>query len=248
MRIALFDYEQHRIIMESNFTFKGESYLFFPKGVKYYHLYRSSRKINSFAELSYVAEKFIYLNPDFDVDKMKRLFFALSDRESGHIVRTYGQSRVDEMVDRVVGERMTPFCPRLRKVLFNPSLYLSKEEKNSVVAKLIHTKQKPLQEEIEEVIQEMWLNKSKITIKGVANELNTSFYLVRWYFTDENIKHIKKVNAEIKREAMMSRAIETIDAITDGGNKLKMRQLKKLTSIRDYALLKEAVSRYHSHD
>jgi hypothetical protein len=245
MRIALFDYERHRIIMESSFTFEGKDYLFFPEGVNYYHLYRSSRKLNSFAELAYVAEKFIYLNPDFDVDKMKSLFFAVSDRESGHIVRTYTPSRVDEMVDRVVGERMTPFCPRLRKVIFNPSKYLSKEDKNSIVAKLIHTKDKPSEDDIDEVIQELWLNKEKITIRRVAKELDTTFYLVRWYFTDDKMEYIRSVNQEIKREAMIAKAIEIIDALTDNGNKLKMRKLKQLSSIRDYQLLKEAVNRYH---
>ena len=245
MRIALFDYERHRIIMESSFTFEGKDYLFFPEGVNYYHLYRSSRKLNSFAELAYVAEKFIYLNPDFDVDKMKSLFFAVSDRESGHIVRTYTPSRVDEMVDRVVGERMTPFCPRLRKVIFNPSKYLSKEDKNSIVAKLIHTKDKPSENDIDEVIQELWLNKEKITIRRVAKELDTTFYLVRWYFTDDKMEYIRSVNQEIKREAMIAKAIEIIDALTDNGNKLKMRKLKQLSSIRDYQLLKEAVNRYH---
>ena len=245
MRIPLFDYEQHRIIMESYYNFEGEDYLFFPEGVLYYHLYRSSRKLNSFAELSYVAEKFIYLNPKFDVDKMKRLFFALSDRESGHVVRTYTQSRVDEMVDRVVGERMIPFCPRLRKVIFNPSKYLSKEDKNSVVGKLIHTKDKPTPDDIESVIEELWLNKEKITMRKVAKELDTSFYLVRWYFDKDKLETIRSVNQEIKREAMITKALEIIDALTDNGNKLKMRQLKKLSSIRDYAVLKEAVTRYH---
>ena len=231
--------------MESSCTFEGKDYLFFPEGVNYYHLYRSSRKLNSFAELAYVAEKFIYLNPDFDVDKMKSLFFAVSDRESVHIVRTYTPSRVDEMVDRVVGERMTPFCPRLRKVIFNPSKYLSKEDKNSIVAKLIHTKDKPSEDDIDEVIQELWLNKEKITIRRVAKELDTTFYLVRWYFTDDKMEYIRSVNQEIKREAMIARAIEIIDALTDNGNKLKMRKLKQLSSIRDYQLLKEAVNRYH---
>jgi len=247
MRVPLFDYEQHRIIMESTFTFKGKDYLFFPEGVNYYHLYRSSRKLNSFAELAYVAEKFIYLNPDFDIDKMKRLFFAISDRESGHIVRTYTESRVDEMVDRIVGERMIPFCPRLRKVIFNPSLYLSKEDKNSIVGKLIHTKDKHLESDIDDVIQELWLNKQKITMRRVSKELETTFYLVRWYFTEDRLQSIRSINQEMKRESMIAKAIEIIDELTDNGNKLKMRKLKQLSSIRDYKLLKEAVTRYHLH-
>lgn len=246
MRIPLFDYESHKIIMESNFTFEGEDYLFFPQGVKYYHLYRSTRKINSFAELTYVAEKFIHLNPDYDVERMKRLFFALSDRESGHVVRTYTQSRVDEMVERVVGERMTPFCPRLRKVIFNPSRAIPKEQKNKIVNSLIHTKEKPMETEIDDVIQELWSNDIKITIKRVAEELNTTFYLVRWYFSDDKLEVIRDLNKKMRDEKLISKAVELIDILTDNGNRLKMRKLKQLSSIRDYALLKEAVSRYQS--
>ena len=101
MLIPLFDYERHRIIMESSFIFKGADYLFFPEGVEYYSLYRTTRKINSFAELEYIAEKFVWLNPEFKLSKMKRFFSVLSDRGSGHIIRTYGNSRVEDMVERV---------------------------------------------------------------------------------------------------------------------------------------------------
>lgn len=248
MRVPLFDYERYKIQMESSFAFHGEEYLFFPEGVRYYHLYRSTRKLNSFAELTYLAEKFIFLNPDFDIDLMKRLFVALSDRESGHVVRTYSQDRVDEMVERIAGERVVPFCPRLRKVIFNPSKYISVDEKRKVVAGLIHTKSRPASQDIDDVIQELWLNKEKITIKKVAEELNTSAYLVRWYFTPEVRSDLKQVNDTIRREKQISKALETIDILTEGGNKLKMRALKTITSIRDYALLKEAVSRYQNHE
>jgi len=244
MRIPLFDFERHRIIMESNFSFGGEEYLFFPEGVKYYHLYRSTRKLNSFAELKYVAEKFVYLNPDFDISTLKRLFAVLSDRESGHVVRTYSQTRVDGMVEQVAGERVTPFCPRLRKVIFNPSKAIPLEEKRKIVAKLISQKERPLESEIDEVIQELWLNKEKITIKRVAQELGTTHYLVRWYFNEEKMQSIRQANTEIRNENEISKAVEIIDKLTDGGNKLKMRQLKQLSSIRNYSNLKEAVIRY----
>jgi hypothetical protein len=42
----------------------------------------------------------------------------------------------------------------------------------------------------------------------------------------------------------MAKAIEAIDSLIEGGNKLKMRSLKQITSIRDYSLLKRAVNRY----
>lgn len=244
MLIPLFDYERYRIIMESSFTFEGKTYLYFPDGVEYYSLYRTKRKINSFSELEYIAEKFLYLNPSFDLNLMKKLFEYLSDRDSGHIIRTYSNIRVNHMIDQVSLKKKLPFCPRLRKIIFNPAKMLDRKEKMRIVGSVINTKEKPSEDDINAVVEELWLNKEKITSSKIAKELNTSRYLISWYFTQETKQDIDKVNQEIKQTNLISKAIEAIDVLTDKGNKLKMRQLKKLTSIRDYSLLKEAVSRY----
>lgn len=246
MRIPLFDFEQHRIIMESNYAFGGADYLHFPEGVEHYHLYRSTRKINTFAELQYIGEKFVYLNPDFDIELTKRLFVALSDRESGHIIRTYSAERVEGMIEFVHNQQKKPFCPRLRKIVFNPSVMISKSEKMQIVGELIGRKERPENEEIEETISELYVNFERITIKRVASELNTTPYLIRAFFDDSVMKSIKNANKEIRYEKQIHKAIEAIDKLTDNGNKLKMRQLKKLTSIRNYQALKDAVNRYQN--
>ena len=103
-----------------------------------------------------------------------------------------------------------------------------------------------METEIDDVIQELWSNDIKITIKRVAEELNTTFYLVRWYFSDDKLEVIRDLNKKMRDEKLISKAVELIDILTDNGNRLKMRKLKQLSSIRDYALLKEAVSRYQS--
>ena len=230
--------------MESSFKFKGNDYVYFPEGVKFYSLYRTTRKINSFSELEYIAEKFIYLNPDFDVEVAKSLFALISDRGSGHIIRTYGSSRVENMVERVFAAKKQPYCPRLRKVIFNPFKMMSRSEKMKIVGSLIGTKEKPTEEQIDSTIEELWLDKEKITITKVAEKLNKTRYLVRWYFDKEKLKSIRNFNSEIHETNQISKAIEAIDILTDNGSSLKMRELKKLTSIRDYALLKQAVISY----
>ena len=58
---------------------------------------------------------------------------------------------------------------------------------------------------------------------------------------------IKNANKDIKKTNLISRAIETIDILTDNGDKLKMRELKRLTSIRNYSILKEAVICYQKN-
>jgi hypothetical protein len=232
--------------METPFKFKGEDYLFFPDGVDFYTLYRTKRKINSFSELEYIAEKFLYLNSDFDLDLMKSLFVKISDRDSGHIIRTYSGFRVENMVERVFNKKKKPYCPRQRKVIFNPSKMIDKKDKLKIVGHLIGSKEKPSISEINQVIEELWLNKEKITVSKVSKKLNTTRYLVNWYFDEETRLTIKKLNTEIKETNLISKAIEAIDFLTDKGNRLKMRELKKLTSIRDYSLLKDAVIKYQN--
>ena len=244
MLIPLFDYEPHRIIMQSYFRFEGADYLYFPDGCKFYSLYRTKRKINSFSELEYIAEKFLYLNPDFDLSLMKKLFVQLSDRDSGHIIRTYGAGRVESMIDRVASKEKEPYCARLRKIIFNPAKMIDRKEKMKIVASIIHTKEKPSESEIDGVVEELWLDKQKITVSRVAKELSTTRHLVKWYFDEEKKHLIDKVNKEIRDINLISRAIEAIDILTDKGNRLKMRELKKITSIRNYSLLKQAVAQY----
>lgn len=230
--------------MESPFIFKGEEYLYFPDGTDFYTLYRTTRKINTFSELEYIAEKFIHLNPSFDLEKMKSLFCQISDRDSGHIIRTYSQSRVEDMVERVFDRRKKPYCARKRKIIFNPSKMMDRKTKMKIVGAIIGRRNRPSVDDIDSAIEELWLDKSKITITKVADTLNKTRHLVRWYFDEEKILYLKKINLEIKQENDMSKAIEAIDFLTEGGNKLKMRTLKQITSIRNYSLLKKAVNRY----
>jgi len=244
MLIPLFNYNAYRIIMESSFVFKGKDYLHFPNGCNFYTLYRTTRKINTFSELEYIAEKFIHLNPEFDIDKMKLLFVGLSDRGSVHIIRTYSQDRVENMIDRVFSKRKLPYCARKRKIIFNPSKMMDRKTKMKIVGAVIGRRNRPSTDDIDSVIEELWLDKDKITISKVANKLNKTRHLVRWYFDQDKLDQFKSLNLEIKQENDMAKAIEAIDVLTEGGDKLKMRSLKKITSIRNYSLLKKAVIRY----
>jgi len=244
MLIPLFNYNAYRIIMESSFVFKGKDYLHFPNGCNFYTLYLTTRKINTFSELEYIAEKFIHLNPEFDIDKMKLLFVGLSDRGSGHIIRTYSQDRVENMIDRVFSKRKLPYCARKRKIIFNPSKMIDRKTKMKIVGAVIGRRNRPSTDDIDSVIEELWLDKDKITISKVANKLNKTRHLVRWYLDQDKLDQFKSLNLEIKQENDMAKAIEAIDILTEGGDKLKMRSLKKITSIRNYSLLKKAVIRY----
>jgi len=244
MLIPLFDYEKDRIIMQTPFIFKGKEYLHYPDGVKFFSLYRTTRRINTFAELEYIAEKFIWLNEDFNIDKMKIHFNLLSERQNGHIIRTYGQNRVENMVEKVFDRKKEPYCPKLRKIIFNPMKIIEKKEKMRIVGMLVGRKSRPTNDQINDAIEDLWLDKTKITVSSVAKRLNKSRHLVKWFFDKQQLSTLEKINTQIKSENDLAKAIEAIDVLTEGGNKLKMRELKKFTSIRNYSVLKKAIFNY----
>lgn len=244
MLYPLFNYNAHKIIMESYFTFAGELYLFFPEGVRYYRLYRTSRKINSFSELEYVAEKFIHLNPDFNLDKMKYLFVELSDRSSGHVIRTYGQDRVEQMVERVFRKRKLPYCPKLRKIVFNPSKKISRSEKMKIVGMLTGGKPRLSERDLMSVVKELKKNQEKITITKLAELTDRTKHIVNQSVTEKIRITIAKYNEEIKQDLSEKKIKEAVKEILYSGNKVTVRGVKKICSVRDYDLIKKIVHPY----
>ena len=121
---------------------------------------------------------------------------------------------------------------------------IDKKEKMRIVGMLVGRKNRPTNEQISEAIEDLWFDKIKITISSVAKHLNKSRHLVKWYFDKEQLKILEKINKDIKIENDLAKAIEAIDVLTEGGNKLKMRELKKITSIRNYSVLKKAIFNY----
>lgn len=228
--------------MESYFPFSGEPYLYFPEGVRFYRLYRTSRKINSFAELEYVAEKFIYLNPNYNLEHMKRLFVQLSDRSSGHTIRTYGKERVEYMVVSVYKKRKIPYCPKLRKVVFNPSKRMSKSEKMKIVGQLVGTKPRLSEQDLISVIEDMAENKIKITISKIAELTDKTKHIVNQSLTKKTKYLIKELNEKIKIEKDTDSVLEAVDRLCQENKKVTARRVKEICSVRNYALIKKAMA------
>ena len=80
----------------------------------------------------------------------------------------------------------------------------------------------------------------------VSEKANTTRYMIRWYFNEEVYKEIALMNDMTRQNNLISKAVEAIDILTEGGNKIKMRELKRITSIRDYKVLKSAVRKYEN--
>lgn len=55
---------------------------------------------------------------------------------------------------------------------------------------------------------------------------------------------IKKSNAFIRRQNKVQKIIEYIDVLSEGGNEVKIRELRKFIAVKDYSMIKEAFSIY----
>lgn len=240
----LFDFEKHRIVMATTVSFKGQLYAYFPEGIPYYHLYRTKRKINSFAELEYIAEKFIYLNPDFELETMKGLFYKLSERESGHVIRTYTQRRVEAMIEIVHERKKVPYTGKLRKIIFNPSKMLTKEQKMRIVGQVIGSKPNVEEEDIFYVMDELHLNKEIITIAKIAEMCDSSRYMIKKSLTPKVVKEMDRLNTRLRTELNVVEVLEAIEVMRDKKVKIRIRSIKEYTSVREYKALRKALHHY----
>lgn len=189
--IALFDYDKHRLFMESSFKFEGYDFLYFDEGIPYYSLYRTSRKLNSFWEVKYVAEVLYYLNPNISIELFTELVLDLTDRSNGHVIRTYGESRVIGMCEYVMSNKRTPYVRRYRRIIFNPGKNITKYEKQCIVGTMIgrFNNKKITTDKLYNVIEDLMTTSSKITYVKIAKLLNCTRQTVSTNLT-EGLKDI----------------------------------------------------------
>lgn len=240
MYIPLFEYEEDRIIMESSFRFHGKKYLFYPEGIEFYSLYRTTRKINSIQEIEYVAEKFRWLNPNIDYSVFIRHMKRMTDRSNGHVIRTYSDRRIEIICEDIWDKSLTkPYCRKKRKVIFNPSKMISIKEKRKIVQQLIHPK---ISFESADIWRACNQIQGKITMKKIGVILGCSAPTVRRSFDDAMLLNVKLRNRDIKKESELLKCKHAVAEIKDEGLPVTMRELKRRVSVRDYDVLKKAVS------
>jgi len=226
--------------MESCFKFHGKKYLFFPEGVEFYSLYRTTRKINSIQEVEYVAEKLRWLNPNIEYSAFVRHMKQMTDRSNGHVIRTYSERKIEVICEEIWDKTLTkPYCRRKRKVIFNPSKMLELQEKRKIVQKLIHPK---ISFDSADVWRACNQIQGKITMKKIGEVLGCSAPTVRRSFDDAMLLNVKLRNREIKRESELLKCKHAVAEIKDAGLPVTMRELKSRVSVRDYDVLKRAVS------
>ena len=245
--MRLFEFEDDKFCLVTEHDFQGMDFVWYSSPVNHYDIRECYARIATFDQLEYYAEVFLYLNPDIDKSLLLGIFQWLGNRENGKTVRTYGKHRISEMINKVYHERTTPWCRRMRRIIFNPDSIISPEEKMSVTAQVVGRGISYTESDLKQTIDFMYRNRQIATQESIAQEMGCSARTVQRLMT-KGLKYTARTNNEIiKRENKIEKVIEWIDVLSSDGNKLKMRYLKSLTNIRDYSIIKEAIHRYTNH-
>ena len=230
--------------LKLDFEYGEYDFLFFDEPISNYDLTSVRSKINSFDQLRYFAEVFFYLNPDVELKMLQGIFQTLGNREFGKTIRTYGKKRVVSMCEDVYRDRKVPYCNQWRKILFNPRKIISSEEKMAIAGILFKKHISITKDDVWKTVQEIIARNEVITDVKIASNLRISQKTIQRTMTKDMRRQIKISNAFIKRNNKVNEIIEYIDLLSEGGNDVKIRELRKFVAVKDYSLIKEAFSKY----
>lgn len=242
--MRLFESENNNLILTTDHDFRDCDFVWYNNPVDHFDLHSIDHRIMSFEQLRYYAEILFYLNPDIDFNIFKGYFRWIGNRESGKTIRSYSKARVDQMIDEVYKFRKDPYCRRMRRVVFNPQVIISFEEKMAITAHMIKRGINYTAYDVMAAIDKLSRSQILITQDMIASELVCSRRTISRLMNNKIKSTIEIQNKKIKRERAISNAVEWIDVLSDSGNKVKMQELKSLTNIRDYSIIKEAIQRY----
>ena len=157
-------------------TQENEVYMFYENGThQCYELFRSSAKITTYKSLKWHLLVLWYLNPQLDQDEFLRLAQVIVHKPNGFVTFNVGEKLLDKIVYEVsMLDLDEPPKNRLRKVIFKPFTRATKEEKLSIVGKLIGRSIKVCPDDIYEVMVDLHDMGKKITIGRIAGLLDCS--------------------------------------------------------------------------
>jgi len=244
--LRVFEFENDNLTLQTEHDFKGYDFVWYDNPIDHFDLHEIRHRVLSFDQLRYYAEVFFYLNPDIDFSLFEGIFRYIGSRDSGKSIRTYSKARVDQMTEEVYRFKKHPYCRRMRRIIFNPKVIISTEEKLAVTSHVVKRGISYTEFDLKQTIYKLFDRQQVITQDSVAKEMMCSRSTVVRLMNGMIKNIIEKKNEITKREIMISKCIEFIDVLSDSGNPMKMQELKNMTSIRDYSVIREAVIRYES--
>ena len=152
------------------------TFLYFENGThQCYELFRSTAKITTYKSLKWHLLVLWYLNPQLDQDMFASLAFHICTKHNGFVSFNIHDNLLRKIVYEVsMSDLERPPKNKLRKVIFKPLNGLTKEQKLSIVGRLVGQSPRIHKDDIYQCMIDMHDNNKKITIKHLSELLNVS--------------------------------------------------------------------------
>jgi hypothetical protein len=152
------------------------TFLYFENGTyQCYELFRSTAKITTYKSLKWHLLVLWYLNPQLDQDMFASLAFHICTKHNGFVSFNIHDNLLRKIVYEVsMSDLEKQPKNKLRKVIFKPFNSLTKEQKLSIVGRLVGQSPRIHKDDIYQCMIDMHDNNKKITIKHLSELLNVS--------------------------------------------------------------------------
>lgn len=170
---------------------------------EYYNLFNSPSKITTYKSLKWHLIVLRYLNADISIDKFEKIVKHITDLKNNFI--TFNAQ--EEIVDKLINETYD-FEPdekprnKIKRIIFKDFIPLTKNEKLSIVGKLLGREAKVSPELIYDYMLEMNDLGEKITVTKLAKHLNCATRTVYRNMTDELNRERHILNEELQRKKL----------------------------------------------
>ena len=162
-----------------------------------YELFRSKAKITSYKSLKWHLLVLWYLNPKLDQDKFEQLAYYIAEKSNGFVTFTIPEMLLKNIIYEVsMSDLDYPPKNRIRKVIFKDTTGLTKQEKLSIVGKLIG-RSKVTEDIIYSTMIEINHIGEKITLSKIAQNLNCSVRTLHRNMSKQLKQEKESLNEEI---------------------------------------------------
>lgn len=173
---------------------------FYKEGThEYYNLFNSPAKITTYKSLKWHLIVLWYLNQDLDYEQFKKIALHITDFKNNFITFRVKQALLDKVIDEVYGIEFD-LAPnnKIKKVIFKDFIPLTKNEKLSIVGKLLGRGTKASPESIYDCMLEINDLGEKITISKLAKYLNCTTRTVHRNMNDDLNLEKYRLNEEVQ--------------------------------------------------
>ena len=175
-----------------------KQYLFYKNGTyQAYNLFRSKAKITTYRSLKWHMLTLWYLNPNRTEHDAMSIATYITDKDNGFITFNINKWNVARLIDDLsILDLDKPPTNKLRKIIFKWNCGLTKQQKLSIVGKLIGRMNGINSADIYEAMLQTNYENSKITISGLAKTLNVTPRTIYRHMNDELKQEKIKLNEE----------------------------------------------------